>query len=411
MYKFKKDIMKVPCYVWSEKGSIEQGAIDQIKNASTLPFVFHHTALMADAHRGYGVSIGSVVALKNVVCPSMVGVDIGCGMCAVKTSLTKIDPKTLKKIIKEIKKVIPTGYKKHEEEQSTKLMPLPRDIKYMSHKKQPSSYKYPIVHAEYNNALMSLGTLGGGNHFIEIQEGSDNHIWVMIHSGSRNLGFKVANYYNKLAVELNKKWHSKVLKEWELAFLPLDSEEGQDYLREMNYCIDFAFANRKVMMDKVKDIFNNTKLKDKNGKSCYGVDFEPMINIPHNYAQIENHFEENVMVHRKGATQAYLTQKGIIPGSQGTKSYIVQGRGNQESFESCSHGAGRKISRKKAIETLDLNTEIKKLDEQGIIHNIKNKKQLDEAMSCYKDINEVIKNQKDLIEVLIELTPLGVIKG
>ena len=389
MYKFKKENMKVPSYIWSKEGTIEEEALEQIKNASSLPFVFHHTALMPDCHVGYGAPIGGILATKGVIVPNFVGVDIGCGMCAVKTSLTEINTETLKRIMGEIRKQIPVGFEHQKEKQDENLMP-------------ETDAKLLIVSQEYNAPLKQIGTLGGGNHFIEIQKGSDGHIWIMIHSGSRNFGLKIAKYYNDLAIELNEKWHSEVPKNWELAFLPIDSAEGKAYIREMNYAVDFALANRKLMMDRIIDIFDSIK---------FGVNFEPMINIAHNYARMENHFGVNVMVHRKGATLATKDTIGIIPGSQGTKSYIVRGLGNPESFNSCSHGAGRKMGRKEAERTLNLEEEIKKLDDQGILHAIRGKGDLDEASGAYKDIDIVMKNQKDLVEVLVELQPLGVIKG
>jgi tRNA-splicing ligase RtcB len=228
----------------------------------------------------------------------------------------------------------------------------------------------------------------------------------MIHSGSRNLGKKVADYYNKIAKELNYKWYSQVPKEWDLAFLPIETKEANDYIVEMQYCVDFALANRNLMMDRILDCFINTlKIDD------LGCKYGGMINIAHNYATWENHFGKNVMVHRKGATLAREGTIGIIPGSQGSKSYIVKGLGNKESFESCSHGAGRKMSRTKATKELNLQEEIKKLDDQGIIHGIRTEKDLDEASGAYKNIDEVMENQKDLIEILVELSPIAVIKG
>lgn len=229
----------------------------------------------------------------------------------------------------------------------------------------------------------------------------------MIHSGSRNLGKQVADYYNKIAIKLNEKWYSSVPKEWQLAFLPLDSDEGQAYLREMNYCVEFALANRKLMMDRIMMIFSDIT-------KCSFIWFDKkieIINIAHNYAKMENHFGQNVMVHRKGATLADTDTVGIIPGSQGTKSYIVRGRGNPDSFNSCSHGAGRRMGRKDAGKRLDLKEEIKKLDDQGIIHAIRSVNDLDEASGAYKSIDEVMTNQKDLVEILVELQPLAVIKG
>ena len=392
MYKLKDEDMRIPTYIWAEKGTIEESAIQQIKNASNLPFAFHHTVLCPDAHFGYGAPIGGVLATKGYVVVNFVGVDIGCGMCAVKTSLTELDTDTLKKIMGEIRKEIPLGFNHHKEKQDEKLMPLVK----------PSNHDL-IVQKEYQNALYSLGTLGGGNHFIEIQKGSDGHIWIMVHSGSRNFGLKIAEYYNNLAINLNGEWFSQIPKEQELAFLPLDSQEGQDYVKEMNYAVEFALANRSLMMDRILEIF---------GKEFGPEDLnDPMINIAHNYARMENHFGQNVMVHRKGSTLADKDTIGIIPGSQGTKSYIVKGLGNPESFNSCSHGAGRKMGRNQAIKTLNLEDEIKKLDDQGIVHGIRNVKDLDEASGSYKDIKTVMDNQKDLVEILVELQPLGVIKG
>lgn len=384
---------KIPIKLWLD--DIEEGAIQQAKNLANLPFAFKHIAIMPDAHQGYGMPIGGVMATKGVVVPNAVGVDIGCGMCAVRTSLTEIDTETIKKIFggsKDyhggIRSCIPVGFNHHSKKQDVNLMPL-------------DMIANSIVEEEYDSALKQIGTLGGGNHFIEIQKGSDGHIWIMIHSGSRNLGYKVARHYNEVANKLNEKWHSSVPKEWGLAFLPLDSEEGNLYLMEMQYCVDFALANRKLMMDRIKEIFE----KETN---CECV--EP-INIAHNYAVMENHFKQNVMIHRKGATLAREGTVGIIPGSQGTKSYIVKGLGNPMSFNSCSHGAGRRIGRKEAQRSLDLQEEIKKLTSQGIIHSIRTEKDLDEASGAYKDIDVVMENQKDLVEITVELQPLAVIKG
>ena len=234
----------------------------------------------------------------------------------------------------------------------------------------------------------------------------------MIHSGSRNLGLKVANHYNKLAVELNAKWYSEVPKEWELAFLPVDSEEGQAYIREMNYCVEFALANRKLMMERIKKCVQNAFNMPIKGETVeIDVGFEPIINIAHNYVSQENHLGKNVWIHRKGATQAKKGQIGIIPGSMGSSSYIVEGLGNPESFESCSHGAGRVMGRKQAERDLDLEKEIKILDDQNIIHGIRHKSDLDEATSCYKNIEDVMENQKDLVKILVKLKPLAVVKG
>jgi len=409
---------KKPIKMWLDK--IEDGALEQAKNLANLPFTFKHVSIMPDSHLGYGMPIGGVLATNGVIIPNAVGVDIGCGVCAVKTSLMDIDKEKLKKIIEEIKKVIPVGFNKHSEEQDRKFLPNidesdPNNYSNMYLDEMPE-----ICKREYENARKQLGTLGGGNHFIEIQKGDDGYIWIMIHSGSRNLGKQVADYYNKIAIELNKKWFHEDIVEKELAFLPLDSEEGQAYIKEMKYCVEYALANRRLMMNRVLKCFQlvlNLKLMCFNSDKFENyypediMDTMEMINIAHNYAKLENHFGQNVWVHRKGATLARKGTIGIIPGSQGTKSYIVEGLGNKESFMSCSHGAGRIMGRKQAQRTLNLEDEVKKLDDQGIIHAVKSVKDLDEAPGSYKDINEVMNNQKDLVKKLVELTPLAVIKG
>jgi len=260
----------------------------------------------------------------------------------------------------------------------------------------------PVVDVEFNNAKNQVGTLGGGNHFIEIQMGDNGKVWFMIHSGSRNLGYKVAKHYNELAVKLNKKWYSSVPKKHELAFLPLDSEEGRSYLREMNYCVDFALRNRELMAEQIKTAFVETMGE---------ISFFSPVNIAHNYAAMEHHFNQNVMVHRKGATRARKLEAGIIPGSQGTASYIVEGLGNPDGFMSCSHGAGRRMGRKQAQRELSFKGETERLEKQGIIHSIRSEKDLDEAAGAYKDIAEVMANQTDLVKIVHELKPLAVIKG
>lgn len=388
---------KLPIKLWLD--DIEDGALEQAKNLANLPFAFKHIVIMPDSHQGYGMPIGGVLATKGVIIPNAVGVDIGCGMCAVKTSLVEIDTETLKKIMGEIRKAIPVGFNKHQKKQDVKLMPARIEEENLSRE-----VGYPVIEREYEKAIYSIGTLGGGNHFIEIQKGSDGYIWIMIHSGSRNFGLKIANYYNEQAIKINEKYFSEVPTKWELSFLLIDSEEGQSYIREMNYAVDFALANRKLMMERIEHTFGDVFCND-------SIQFDAEINIAHNYASLENHFGENVMIHRKGATLATQDTIGIIPGSQGTKSYIIKGKGNPESFNSCSHGAGRKMGRKEASRTLNLEEEIKKLNDQGILHAIRGVKDLDEASGAYKDIDIVMKNQEDLVEVLVELSPLAVIKG
>ncbi|MFX1516892.1 MAG: RtcB family protein [Promethearchaeota archaeon] len=377
---------KLPIKLWLD--DIEDGALEQAKNIANLPFAYKWIAIMPDSHQGYGMPIGGVLATKGVIIPNAVGVDIGCGMCAYKTHLKTDDINTelIKTWMKEIREAIPVGFDHHKEKQDGKLMPS-----------SLGAHMHMVVIKEYDNALYQIGTLGGGNHFIEIQKDKDNNIWVMLHSGSRNFGFKVAKYYNSLAIKLNERWFSKVDKKQELAFLPIETQEAKDYMFEMQYCVDFALANRKLMMEWISGII--------------GSPIKDMINIAHNYAKFENHFGTNVLIHRKGATLASDSTIGIIPGSQGSKSYIVKGLGNPDSFNSCSHGAGRKMGRKQATRELDLANEIARLDEQGIIHGIRHQNDLDEATGAYKDIDIVMANQDDLVSIEVELTPLAVIKG
>jgi tRNA-splicing ligase RtcB (3'-phosphate/5'-hydroxy nucleic acid ligase) len=389
---------KLPVKVWlgqKENGEIdlETGALMQAYNLANLPFAFKHIAIMPDSHEGYGMPIGGVMATNGVVVPNAVGVDIGCGMCACETSLTlgDINKDDVKFIMGMIREQIPVGFNHHKERQTGKPLFTTGNLQF----------DRCIVDEQADAASYQLGTLGGGNHFIEIQADTWDNIWVMIHSGSRNLGKQVADYYNKLAVELNKRWYSEVPKEWQLAFLPIETIEAKRYMAEMQYCVEFAFANRMHMMRAVEKIFAQVT----------GATFDDAINIAHNYAAWENHYGQNVLVHRKGATRARAGEIGIIPGSMGTASYIVEGLGNAESFMSCSHGAGRKMGRKDATRRLDLDVEIAHMDARGIIHGIRNTADLDEAPGAYKDIDEVMENQKDLVKINVPLRPLAVIKG
>jgi tRNA-splicing ligase RtcB len=387
---------RIPIKLWLD--DIEDEALKQAINLANLPFAFRHVALMPDAHKGYGMCIGGVLATENVIIPNAVGKDIGCGMCAVKLPLIQIGDELLKRVLAHIRETVPVGFNHHKYPQDQQLIPyIPID----------DLHNHRIIEKEFSSALKQLGTLGSGNHFIEIQKGSDGFIWIMIHSGSRNLGSKVADHYNKIAVELNKKWYSSVPKKHELAFLPFqkDCEESINYFKEMTYCVKFALANRKLMMIRVLEAFEK-ELSDVTPDLINN-----MINIAHNYAALENHFGKNVMVHRKGATRAYFEEIGIIPGSQGSKSYIVKGKGNRESFMSCSHGAGRSMSITAAIKTLSFEEEVAKLNELGTLHTLRNKDDLGEADGAYKDISVVMENQKDLIDIVVELTPLATIKG
>ncbi len=388
---------KKPIKLWLDDA--EDTALAQARNLANLPFTFKHVAIMPDAHPGYGMPIGGVLATEDVVIPNAVGVDIGCGMCAVQTSLTELDLDILKNILGSqqsktgIRATIPVGFKHQKRAQNKDLMP---DLELVA------EVKHSQVEKHFTAGLKQLGTLGGGNHFIEFQSGSDGKIWLMVHSGSRNLGLQIARYYNQLAKKMNAKWKSGIPEKWDLAFLPMESSKGRDYLLEMQFCVDFALANRKLMMERVQEAIT---------ESITDVEFAPLINIAHNYAAMENHFGKNVIVHRKGATRARLGEYGIIPGSQGSHSFIVKGKGNRDSFSSCSHGAGRVLGRKQAQRVLNLAEQQKLLDDLGVLHALRGKRGLDEAPGAYKDITQVMSNQTDLVDIEVTLTPLAVVKG
>ena len=387
-----KMINNRPVKIWTD--NVEESAMRQIENLTTLPFLFHHLAIMPDVHAGMGMPIGGVLACKDAVIPNAVGVDIGCGMCAVKTNWKVSDIPTdvlRKQIMRGIRKRIPLGMDHHKEAQDEKYLPTGHDIDKME-----------IVKRRQASITKEVGTLGGGNHFIELQKDENDNLWIMIHSGSRNLGKQVGDYYNKIAATLNERWHSVVPPNIRLPFLARGSKEFEMYWNEMKYCVDFALCNRKLMMERIEEVIAD---------SLTGIDFEPMINIAHNYAAFEHHFGENVIVHRKGATLAREGLIGIIPGSQGTASYIVEGLGNQDSFCSCSHGAGRVMSRTMAIKTLDMQQEVAQLEAKGIVHAIRSQDDMQEATGAYKDIETVIANEADLVKVRTRLLPIAVIKG
>jgi tRNA-splicing ligase RtcB len=409
IFTYKEETMEkhdtvngVPVLSWCPNP--EQGAINQVVDAAKHPAVFKHVALMPDAHQGYGVPIGSVVALENAVSPNMVGVDIGCGMRAVKTSLTSMSKEYLNEMLNYIGRKIPVGMNSRRE-----VVPHNLDMKNMHMHLSAMSNVFSSTYLK--KAEKSIGTLGGGNHFIEFQQGDDGYVWIMIHSGSRNLGYKIAEHFNFLATQYNKLFHTERNGlAPDLAFLPMTLEDGADYFTAMEFALDYAKENRRVMMEIITDELSMT----------YGGTVRFELDVHHNYAAHENHFGKNVWVHRKGATSAREGQLGIIPGSMGTKSYIVEGLGNIMSFNSCSHGAGRVKSRTAA--TLELDVEVEREVMKNIVHEdfkenkrgnkkVRGKLDLGEASGAYKDIDEVMQNQSDLVKIHTELTPLMVVKG
>lgn len=386
----------VPIKLWLD--DLEHGAMEQARNLAEFPFTFKHVAVMPDAHKGYGMPIGTVLASRGAVVPNAVGVDIGCGMLARQFEIPAdiLKPEGVRGVLGHIRDRVPVGNGKKGTRDGQKYVRYPDVGGTLSRDHAPG-----VVAAHFETALTQVGTLGGGNHFIELQAGSDGYLWAMIHSGSRALGYAVATHYNKLAQRLNQTWHSSVPKDHGLAFLPVGSPEADAYMAEMNYCIRYAEINREEMMGYVGDALNEV----------VGASPGETVHNSHNYARMENHFGENVLIHRKGATSAREGELGIIPGSQGTNSYIVAGKGEKQSFTSCSHGAGRLMSRNRAKSELDMAATVEDLDTRGILHSIRSVSDMDEAPGAYKDIHTVMALQQDLVDIRVELSPLGVVKG
>ena len=382
---------RIPVKSWCEY--VADNTMEQVMNLVNHPAVKVQVVLLPDAGYGFGMPIGCVVICDGAVIPNAVGKDISCGMRAVKTSLKRqsfYHPHLLEKIRNEIKRIVPVGFNHHKKPLENNLV-TPGII-------------YTVTKREERNIDKQLGTLGGGNHFIEIQyDVETDDVWFMIHCGSRNFGLKICDYYNKVARNLNNKWHSKIDEKWDLAFLPIETYEAKAYLSEMKFAMEFALENRRLISENVKKSF----------LSVIDCEFEEDIDINHNYAEWENHFGKNYLVHRKGATRARKGEIGIIPGDMGSSSYIVEGLGNPHSFMSCSHGSGRPRSCTESSNILSVEDCNKKME--GILFdgwgvNRKGKTDLGEAPDAYKDIEEVIESELDLIKPIIKLKPLAVVK-
>ena len=398
---------RVPVKIWTN--DVDEGSIRQLKNVADLPFVFHHVAAMPDVHVGMGATIGSVIATKGAVIPAAVGVDIGCGMAWTGTNVKAEELRgiltgngnLLQGIVGDILRNIPTGFAHHKIQMPSYTL----DRAFEEFDKYEEDGE---LLGQLDAGYFQIGSLGGGNHFIELQEDEEGYLSVMIHSGSRHFGKAVCDYFHQKARELNARWYSQVPDEYRLAFLPLDSREGRQYLNWMQLSMDFAMENRAKMMLAVKAI-----LEKWIGKyTDLHLAFTEEINCHHNYAALENHYGENVWVHRKGATRAREGELAVIPGAMGSFSYIVRGKGNPESFCSSSHGAGRRYSRKGAMSAFSCEEVIKDLREKQVILGKRNKSDVaEESRFAYKDIDEVMKNQSDLVEPVKKLHTVGVVKG
>lgn len=381
--------LRVPIKLWLPVEEIESDALQQLKNAACHPDVGGHVAVMPDCHVGFGVTIGCVLPTVNAVLPTAVGVDIACGMCAVPTG-RRYDPKRMdakfwQKWVSAVERAVPTGFASHSKPQ--KWEGLETELRAR-----------PLQKLMREKAAVQLGTLGGGNHFMEAQVDESGQVWLMVHSGSRHTGLRIAEHYTQLAKDISRKRGLEVPPE--LWALPLDDPIAQDYLHDMEWATQFALESRYRMLEamlKAMDI----DPAEVGGRNAF-------INIHHNFARIEEHDGQKLVVHRKGATSAREGEIGIIPGSMGSPSYIVRGRGNPESFQSCSHGAGRKMGRRQAMRSLDEEALRRAL---AGTYTKASRGFLDEAPQVYKDVTVVLDRQRDLVDIVHTLRPIVTIKG
>ena len=378
----------VPVKLWTKLEDVESEALTQLKNIASLSWVFHHVAVMPDVHFGIGATVGSVIAMKDAISPAAVGVDIGCGMGAIRTNL-KADalPDSLTEIRNKIEQKIPVGFNEHKQPKvQSRTNSLFAEFRSL----------HPKVMNLESKAVYQCGTLGGGNHFIELCLDTENTVWMMLHSGSRNIGKTLAEIHISVAKKLS---HNTYLPDRDLAVFLAKTPEMEAYRRDLFWAQRYALLNRQTMFEIYKTILKGFFPE---------IKFEEPILCHHNYVSEETHFGEDVIVTRKGAISAREGEWGIIPGSMGTKSYIVRGLGNPESFHSASHGAGRRMSRTQAkknytLQDLESQTSGVECRKDGGV--------LDEIPGAYKNIDEVINNQKDLVKVEYELKQILCVKG
>lgn len=381
---------RIPIKAWVEGVQLEERARNQLDNIASLPFVSPHVAVMPDVHWGMGATVGSVIPTQGAIVPAAVGVDIGCGMMAVKLNLNINDIKDLPKLRASIERSVPVGFKQHNEpvlEDEDSLGPKPMHI--WGEDKL------------YNKSLCQIGTLGGGNHFIELCYDQNNTAWIVLHSGSRNIGKTLAEVYIGRAKDICKEYFIS-LPDPDLAYLVQDSLDFQDYIKALHWAQNYAKINRETMMELIlKDLFHHQK-------ELPMPLIDLTINCHHNYTQQENHFGKNLWITRKGAVSAREGQLGIIPGSMGNRSYIVKGKGNMDSFCSCSHGAGRAMSRNQAKKEFTLEDHIKATEGVECRKDID---VIDETPMAYKDIDAVMAAQAELVEIVYTLKQVMCIKG
>jgi len=386
-----------PVKVWTDE--LEPYARAQLVNLSRLPFIHRHVAAMPDVHGGIGATIGSVIATHQAIIPAAVGVDIGCGMAAVRLSLNAndLDEKSLKKIFDQISRDVPVGRAQHKDDRALIAAALPFDAQLTAMTgKHPQLLK---AFGRFSNWVNQMGTLGGGNHFIEVCLDEADQVWVMLHSGSRGIGNAIGHYFIELARRDMERWFIQ-LPDRNLAYFPEGSEHFDDYVEAVSWAQAYARENRDQMMQLILAALARHLPPFQATMAA--------VNCHHNYVDREHHYGKDVWVTRKGAIRAREGDLGIIPGSMGARSYIVRGRGNPESFHSCAHGAGRRMSRTAAehqFTVADLAAQT-----AGVICR-KDKGVIDEIPGAYKDIDQVMANQEDLVEVVHTLKQVVCVKG
>lgn len=396
---------RVPVKLWiNEVGLPEEEAQQQLRNIATLPFIHHHIAAMPDVHLGKGATVGSVIPTKGAIIPVAVGVDIGCGMCAVKTSLTADNlPDNLKKLRLEIEKGIPVGNGRGGQWGRDDILKT-SERRWVGMKDDlfDITERHPgIVNFDRLRPSDQLCTLGGGNHFIEICLDTEGNVWFMLHSGSRGIGNKIGSYFiTRAKEEMDRNFIQ--LADRDIAYLVEGTDLFDDYVLGVSWAQEYARINRELMMNQlIKIVATHPGIRE------FSTD-EMVVNCHHNYVEQEHHYGSNVYLTRKGAVRAREGDLGIIPGSMGAKSYIVRGKGNRESFHSCSHGAGRRFSRTRARNEFSLQDHI---DATEGVECRKDPAVIDETPAAYKDIDAVMASQTDLVEVVATLKQVLCVKG
>ena len=410
MFVICNENTRFPIKIWLEDEScMEEGCLEQAYHLSQLPFLHKWVCLMPDTHTGKGMPIGGVIAAKDVVIPNAVGSDIGCGMDFVPTNIRVEDIRGIQTgngslvqaMIGNIMRGIPLNTERYREPQKSEVLGR---AKQEMEKYEGNAELVPLI----DDGYFQMGSLGGGNHFIELQEDQDGFLCIMIHSGSRHLGKAICDHFHHMAAELNRRWYSEVKEEYRLAFLPVGSKEGRQYINWMNLAMEYAFENRARMLDKICKVVK--ELIEKHAGLT--VEFGEEINCHHNYAALENHYDANVWVHRKGATRVREGEMAVIPGAMGSYSYVVEGKGNPESFCSSSHGAGRSYSRSGAMRAFSTEQVMTDLKERNVVLGKRKKNDVaEECRFAYKDIDLVMAQQQEMVTPVRKLKTVGVVKG